>query len=238
MKFIKKFLSLPSPIELNKSSSNSLPIRFFDNDENSYTWSDYREEMKNDYPIRYFLNYTLISFFKLNINKISNIWYWIRCHTYNKYHLIDIGQPETNTNDDYKWGWIDEDHQLLLACFNILKKHVECRNSSEFNYSATLEGAETIKKRMIEEGSSEEEAEAWAFPLREMYEINKYWTIDRKKADRKKSDLLTTWHDSRRDKKPGVEEAWNALKIAEQEFDDKEIEMLIRLIKIRKNMWT
>lgn len=52
---------------------------------------------------------------------IKNFFYWIRTHTYNKYHIINIKAPEHG----YKWGWIDRDNMLFLACFKILCDFVE-----------------------------------------------------------------------------------------------------------------
>lgn len=52
--------------------------------------------------------------------KIGDVFYWIRCHTYNKYHLINI-----SGQDDYKWGWIDRDRAIMLACFKLLCDYVE-----------------------------------------------------------------------------------------------------------------
>lgn len=48
-----------------------------------------------------------------------HIWYWIRCHTYNCYHIVDCRTPS------YRWGWSDVDSLMLNACFNLLKRFVE-----------------------------------------------------------------------------------------------------------------
>jgi hypothetical protein len=47
-------------------------------------------------------------------------FYWLRTHTVDRYHLIDIGGM-----DGYKWGWIDRDHAMLLANMRLLCDYVE-----------------------------------------------------------------------------------------------------------------
>lgn len=51
---------------------------------------------------------------------LLDIPYWIRTHTYNRYHIINI-----KTKDIYEWGWIDQDHKIFLACFKCLEYFVE-----------------------------------------------------------------------------------------------------------------
>src|SRR3990167_9471713 len=62
---------------------------------------------------------------------VKRVWYWIRCHTYNRYHIIDIRCK------DYKWGWIDQDHKMFLACFKCLEDYVEgekCFETIDFEW--------------------------------------------------------------------------------------------------------
>lgn len=53
---------------------------------------------------------------------INEALYWIRTHTYNRYHIIDIRDTR---GDYYRWGWIDADNAILLANFKILTTFVE-----------------------------------------------------------------------------------------------------------------
>lgn len=50
---------------------------------------------------------------------LTDIPYWIRSHTYRKYHYLDIRTP------NYHWGYLDRDTAMLYACFNCLKEFVE-----------------------------------------------------------------------------------------------------------------
>lgn len=51
--------------------------------------------------------------------------YWLRCHLWTRYHIIDIRTP------DYRWGWIDKDQAMLLACFKLLVDYVELERCFE-----------------------------------------------------------------------------------------------------------
>jgi hypothetical protein len=54
----------------------------------------------------------------------SNRWfsralYWIRSHTFHRYHILDLRAK------DYKWGWKDRCDQMYYACFNLLVDFME-----------------------------------------------------------------------------------------------------------------
>jgi len=235
---MKNLFRLPTPKELGKSDHNALPIDFFD-DAGQYTWERYKEEIKQKYPIRNFLFNTLTMWFRVHIiMNISHAWYWLRCHTYNKYHLLDIRQPHNEgSRDNYKWGWVDECNQILLANFSILTQHLEIRNNSEYHYSATPEGAQKLYDSYKNDPNGWDGSEQ-AAELIELYTLNKYWTIDRKIADKENQQLLTEWHDARKNKQNDAEEKWNKLQLSDAQFKQTEEDMLIRLIKIRDRLWT
>ena len=65
-------------------------------------------------------------FFLYNIyfptkRNIENIFYWIRTHTINKYHIIDCRDKKNG----YAWGWCDRCDLILFSSFNILKDFME-----------------------------------------------------------------------------------------------------------------
>lgn len=55
------------------------------------------------------------------IRMFRDAWYWLRCHTYTRYHMLDLRSPQ----NDYDWGWCDRDFLMLCACFQLLKLFVE-----------------------------------------------------------------------------------------------------------------
>lgn len=146
------YMYLPS-LKIPKPSS--LPLRAFSSREVVYSWEDWRKDSKEAYPVRYFLTETLPDFFYRSIGRNFNqAVYWLRTHTYNRYHFLDLRNPF------YKWGWVDCDSQILYACFNILKSYVEEEDPFE-----------TIDWEWNEE-KQEQAAEIKALYL--------WWTVERK----------------------------------------------------------
>lgn len=48
--------------------------------------------------------------------------YWLRCHTYNKYHILDLRPSDP---DGYRYGYLDRDNAMFLAMFKCLTDFVE-----------------------------------------------------------------------------------------------------------------
>lgn len=186
----------------------ALPSRSFSfNNDNEYCWEDWHEETKAKCPVRYWLQETVPTFFRRKWFKISNVWYWIRTHTYNRYHILDL---RSNTSYQYRWGWIDSDSKMMLACFNLLKEYIEKEKPFE-----------------IIDWSDNPEIE------KEIKDLYNWWMIGRE-HERKEYD--TFW--DKRDFKETTEEERDAHWKAEDELDKKDDEMLLRLIKIRNYLWT
>lgn len=126
---IKKIFTLPTPVELGKSSTNSLPSRRLNHISNEYTWQDYDADLKKHYPIKYFFYEQIIFWIKYNIVlRLSQIAYWLKSHTYRRYHIIDIRSGHYN---NYRYGWIDSDYKILLSNFKILCDFMEKEKPGE-----------------------------------------------------------------------------------------------------------
>lgn len=116
---LTKFLRLPTPKETGKSKYNSLPMEGLGAKPGDFTWEVYFKEMKEKYPIRYFINEYIPRIFRRRIsNPLENFRYWIVSHTIRKYHLLDL------RNNEYKWGWRDCDTQLLYASMAIMENFI------------------------------------------------------------------------------------------------------------------
>jgi hypothetical protein len=91
---------------------------------NEVTFEEWEDKSKFDYPIRFWFQFTLVNWvYQKLIDPIKTMFYWIRTHTYNKYHMIDLRCPTWGL--EYNWGWIDRCEALLIANFQILKEFVE-----------------------------------------------------------------------------------------------------------------
>lgn len=228
-KNLKKLFHLPSPVELGRSDYNALPMDFF-SDPGDYTWESWHQEMKVKYPIKYFLTETLTLWWTVHITmQLEHAWYWLKSHTYRKYHLLDLRQPDTHTQDDYRWGWQDKDRMMLYACFNLLVSFVE------EEMGGTQKFLEHIK--WLQEESPEGN---WAQTYSEMWDLYHYWTALRKASAMELDEVRDDWHQTRQveGKCPLEEIKFARLQEMERAFKEEETRNLIRLIKIRESMWS
>ena len=92
------------------------------------------------------------------IRALSNIPYWLRTHTYNRYHIINLKSPAHG----YNWGWIDRDRALLLANFKILSDFVE----------------KELPHGMVSEESDDPTAQSWRAAFQEMIALYNWWHQD------------------------------------------------------------
>ena len=132
---------------------------------------------------------------------VSNAYYWLRCHLWTRYHIINISGI-----CDYKWGWLDRDNVLLYASFKILQDFVEKEDPK-------------IGLRTLEDfGAPCKGLEAHLEIEREVRAIYDWWVKER-------PTMYRAWAESY---------SWKV----EEELDKTDEEMLIRLVKIRRYLWT
>jgi hypothetical protein len=132
---------------------------------------------------------------------VGHAWYWLRTHTYNRYHIVDCRSPQNG----YKWGWIDRDNLMYNACFNILVDFVE--------------------KEMIPgpvDWDHNEDARKWRDEYLALYN---WWKTGRAE-ERKKA---------RAEQRGAGFDRYAAIR---KQLDDRDEEMLQRLLKVREGMWT
>lgn len=167
-------------------------------------------EMKKKYPVRFFLSRALPRWWARATRVLwETPWYWLRTHTYNRYHILDL----RNKVDGYDWGWIDADAQILYACFNILVSFVE-KESPEVGLAKTPE--EFWPDHEWQEGERES-LQRHIEREQEVRAIYDWWVTERKKEkdESEKGDFEK-----------------------QAELSDKDNEMLIRLMKVRRSLWT
>ena len=97
--------------------------------------------------------------------------YWLRCHTWTRYHLVDC------RNKWYEWGWCDVDSRILYSCFELLRQFIEGENGLEH---LAYQGPAI---RADENMGTPEEREFHAKERDRVYEevkaLWKWWTEDR-----------------------------------------------------------
>jgi hypothetical protein len=170
---------------------------------------------------------------------IKQALYWLRTHTYNRYHLLDI----RNKRNGYAWGWLDRSEAILFANMALLVQFVE--KESGLNCHVDWRSAEEAKTDNRDVDSWEKEnGDAHANAAKEMREIYAWWTKGRKEEH----DALEELEDRAFDYKTSFNKRADGLfsmetnQTPEQEVEDslskKDEEMVIRLIKVSGYMWT
>lgn len=233
MQFFRNFFKLPGPKDLGKSISNyALPSRMFTPENKNYSWEDWHDEVKKLHPIKYFFVETLFKFIRNNIwytvkSPFENAYYWTVSHLIpsKRYHMLDLRQPADDECDSYRYGWIDIDNRMLYAIFNLLNQFVEHEISN--TYFPTWED---IKKDPGLQSQRD-------FVL-EVRAIHEWWNVDRKMESKVKRDLLSAWSQARQNGLPNTNKLWTELQQSEIDFESKTDEMIARLMKIRRKLWT
>jgi len=137
--------------------------------------------------------------------------------------MLDLRQPKVT--GEYRYGWLDSDHQILFALFNILNNFVKhempnsyCPSEEEVSHDASL-----LNQRN---------------KYLEIKAIHYWWNVDRRRQEKRKDHLLSDWHTARKYCRAEEHQLWENLRKAEADLEDKEEEMIMRLIKIRHSLWT
>ncbi len=152
--------------------------------------------------------------------RVRDLPYWLRTHTINRYHLIDI--RDKGEGHGYRWGWIDRDEVMLLACFTVLRDFVE-------------------KEKPFGRMDSDKECPALA-EIKDLYE---WWMRGRKAEHDAVHDTITA--------APllcGLEDIFAEhlppAAVAQMDdhyqrltaLDDKDDAQLLRLMAVRRFLWT
>ena len=214
---LPKFLRLPSVIELGKSKTNYLPIEGFC-EEGAYTWKKYNEEMRKDYPIKFFLYYTFNYWFSSNIIKpISDFKYWIRSHTIRKYHLLDLRSKVF----DYNYGWLDSDTKMLLAIMKIMEDFIIEQDTANRLVWLKEESEKTKSDPQNYDYSDDIKR------CKDLLAIQKWWRVER-------AENWKVLYDKCGDKSIGHKNYFEM----ENELVKEDDDVMKKLIDMRGSLWT
>lgn len=185
--------------------------------------------------------------------------YWFRARVWHRYHLVDV-----RGEDGYKWGYMDPCSKMYLACFKVLKEFILETGWKEhppkiedyYTLGPTGRPTETCKDSSCygEErdwwDGEKEQIEGQITWQNEVWEIFCWWEFDRKKEwDR--VDALLNGIDLGFDTEPfGDGEfvrvksrfrdnpKWKEWCEGKDRLEKKDDEMLEKLIKYRRYLWT
>jgi hypothetical protein len=235
MIYFQKFFKIPGPKDIGMGDSNyAMGTKFFPQ-EGVPTWEDYYTRIQKEYPIRFFFASTLIMFFidfyRRFERPLSDLMYWFKSHTYRRYHMLDLRQPCEKGGvanvDCYSYGWRDVPEKMLYAMFNLLGEYLnkECPNDLTQHYSR-------------EEINADEGLKLQQDALDEARVINDWWVNGRKAAWAKRDKVQHLWYNAK--KSGDVDETvyWELMRKLDDEFEEKTDEMALRLLKIRRVLWS
>ncbi len=244
MLFFRKLFKLPGAKELGKSDCDALQSRQFTPDCEGYTWEDWHADVKEKYPIRYFFAETASDFVKYKLvypvyKPIKELKYWFVSHSIpsRRYHMLDLRQPKSKDGydvDEYKYGWRDTPERMLFAMFNLLDEFVKYELPNL--YCPTEEEIKNAENDLLKWSQKS------LISQREIYfeilAIHKWWTYDRKIEYKAYENMRHQWSISRKEKANNTEYLWKKMRAMEEEFERKTDEMIARLMKIRRNLWS
>ena len=237
----KQRLKLPGPKALGMSDNDyAMPSRLFPNNPTETTWEDYEEKLAQLYPVRFFLAYTLTTFFQDLWRDVTrpfkNAYWYVRHHTIDCYHWLDLRQPKGRWGGwGYNYGYCEVGQQIEYAIVNIFVRFVEDALTYSYFVPSEEEAAKdndqdldhqyTGFKRQLDD-------------YKEMMAIYQWITKERCAEQQEHDDKLTQWSDARQVFAANERVLWEELQALEERNDAKLEEMLARILKIRNRMWT
>jgi len=229
MLFFRKLFKLPSPIDLGWSEYNALEVEDFCDDPKGKTWEQWHQTVKKMHPVKYFFAETFADFVRYKIwfsikNPFSKAHYWIvsHCVPSRRYHFLDLRQP-----NGYRYGWTDVPEKMLFAMFNLLGEYLNEEKPHDLTQWYTKEQIDT------DEGLKRQQNK-----LEEARAIYHWWTVEREEEYARKSEMQNKWWTARKSKDPNREKYWEQLCQMDIDMEAKTDEMIGRLMKIRRSLWT
>jgi hypothetical protein len=208
MRRFAKLMCLPTADDI-WHEGNYLGMRLLSTIPGERTREDYREYLKANFPVRFFLAYTVI-------DAVRNAWwdfcrpikeahYWFVSHVIpsRRYHMLDLRQP------NYRYGWCDVDYRLGFAMFNLLNQFVDHELEHKFCPPETDTDDWSVAHRKTHE---------------EIRALHHWWNVERRELQKQIDDLSSDQREQR----------WKL----EDMMDKKTTEMMIRLVKVREYLWT
>lgn len=224
----KRWWKLPSPVDLGWSEYNALEDEDWSDEPQGKTWQDWHAHVKKHYPIHYFLVESLPTFLRRKVwwpikHPAERLRYWLVSHLVpsRRYHMLDLRQK-----DGYRYGWQDVPEKMLYAMFNLLGEYLE-------------EGVNDLTQWYTREQIEADEGyKAQQDAIDEARAIYHWWTVEKPAAEKAHTEMLSLWHKSKKAKDPRTEEYWKTMQKMEDDNEAKIDEMIARLMKIRRTLWT
>jgi hypothetical protein len=116
---------------------------------------------------------------------------------------------------------------MLYAMFNLLGEYLNEEHPHDLTQWYTREQIEADAGYKAQQDAIDE--------ARAIYH---WWTVTKQEDEKAHTDMLSTWHTAKKAKDPKVEEYWELMHKMEADNEAKTDEMIARLMKIRRTLWT
>lgn len=212
-------------------------------------WNEFGRDFKTKAPIRYFLFHKLpikISTFKRKY--ISDPIYWVKYRTTDKYHIVKTGLSP---------NYYETDYLMLHVNFNLLKEFVEIECARLEDWQSRLGYWQRIKEKFLGYRSKKsgiahltwasslgKESPSQAKAAKELLELYTWWTDIRPNRQELPLPVYAQTNDDEifdfiNDvKSPEETKYWKEKWKQKAAWDKEDENMLIRLMKVRTQMWT
>ena len=216
----------------------------------SEDWADWKNEMKEKYPIRYFLNQDFESTFVWPItHRIQRVQEWVRYRTTRRYHIVSTGM---------KPGYSDVTERMLHVNFNMLKDFVEIEKARMWDWGEQPKMEQPGVSHLIWEIGLDADNKfhnQQSANAREQYELYDWWTNIRplrvdsfetpehKAYWKLRNDIYGSGCFFCADKdtpelKKAQKAAYELSDTLDKQYSEEDEKNLIRLMKIRQSLWT
>jgi hypothetical protein len=215
-------------------------------------WEDWHKEAKNKHPIRYWMAEEGLSILQNIVNFPSDLYYTIKVYIRNRWidklHYLKTGLKPGE--------YYDLDYRIMHGLFNELVDLVEVEYAHLSTYDKDKK-YNFVNGRCVEAGL---DYLNWAASLthdefilkddplyckptpqaiaaQKTLKIYQWWKNRPNRPDPMETSGWSELHGERKKLKKR-KKAFDKLQEIEQQYEDEDTEMMIELIKIRKNLWT
>ena len=217
----------------------------------SEDWGAWKKEMKEKYPIRYFLNQdfeaTFIWPWSMRLQRVQE---WVKYRTTRRYHIVSTGM---------KPGYSDVTEKMLHVNFNMLKDFVEIEKAHMWDWSGEqpkmeqpgvshliweigLDADNSINNQQSANALEQYELYNWWTNIRpfrvdpfETPEHKAYWKL---RNDIYGSDCFFCEDKDTPELKKAQKAAYELSDTLDKQYSKEDEDNLIRLMKIRQSLWT
>lgn len=215
-------------------------------------WDEINARCRHDYPVRWFITHTVpTAFHRVFVRLLGDAKWWFRHRVTDRYNVIHI--------NDLKPGYYDADTRLLHGSFALLVDLVEIekacmQRASEdgrrrrFGWRHPRRDAQAGLAHLAWEATLDdpalrehENSPAQAEGAREIVALYQWWTHAR--PLRHEPHDVSGWSEYRaakrlRSRRGDAGPILERLREIEERYEAEDTEMLIRLVKVRRHLWT